>query len=535
MTKNIFLSYRRDDSQGFTAAIYTLLELHFGSDRIFMDVDTLIPGSDFVQALEDAVGGCDIFLAIIGPIWETVADEGGVRRLDNPEDFVRIEIAHALERGIPVIPVLVGGARMPSSENLPDNLKSLARRHAFSIGDHLRPDVQRLIGVLENTFQELGKEGAEREEPEGEWKDFEVSLADKITKEVQDKVDLPQARAEQANIPKLPALLRKIPVWGWIAGVLLISLIGYAAFGGFTPSSPETPGATETSSEIAALPATATSEPVQESSTSTQTPEGTEAPPLIYTLTTQPNPPTEVFTNTPVPEPLSGAEVVNPQDGSLMIYVPSGEFTMGSDSFEADESPAHIVHLDGYWIYQTEVTNELYRQCFMADACQLGNIPDVFMSNEDFNDYPVVSLTWEQADNYCRWAGVRLPTEAEWEKAGRGETERNYPWGDDPDLDHVNYGGDIEILPVGSYPAGASPYGVLDMSGNVYEYVADWYDPGYYAISPLENPQGPENGTQRVIRGGSWESSEEDLRVTRRFVTAPLDQVGFRCVSSYQP
>lgn len=137
MTENIFLSYRRDDSRGYTNAIYTLLELHFDSSQIFMDIDTLIPGSDFVQCLEDAVESCDIFLAIIGLRWENIKDKEGNRRLENPEDFVRIEVAHVLKRGIPVIPVLVDGAEMPSSENLPDNLKELARRHAFSIGDYL--------------------------------------------------------------------------------------------------------------------------------------------------------------------------------------------------------------------------------------------------------------------------------------------------------------------------------------------------------------------------------------------------------------
>jgi hypothetical protein len=166
MTKNIFLSYRRDDSRGYTNAIYTLLELHFPADSIFMDVDTLIPGSDFVQSLEEAVEACDIFLAIIGPRWENIEDHKGLRRLENPEDFVRIEVAHALKRGIPVIPILVDGAQMPFSENLPDNIKELARRHAFSIGDHMRSDVQRLIKVLEKTFDKLEKDRLEREKKE---------------------------------------------------------------------------------------------------------------------------------------------------------------------------------------------------------------------------------------------------------------------------------------------------------------------------------------------------------------------------------
>ncbi len=168
MTENIFLSYRRDDSRGYTNAIYTLLELHFPTDSIFMDVDTLIPGSDFVQSLQDAVENCDIFLAVIGSRWENIEDKEGRRRLDNPEDFVRIEVAHALKRGIPVIPVLVDGAQMPSSDTLPDNLKELARRHAFSIGDHMRSDMQRLIKVLERTFKRLEEDRIKQEKKEAE-------------------------------------------------------------------------------------------------------------------------------------------------------------------------------------------------------------------------------------------------------------------------------------------------------------------------------------------------------------------------------
>ena len=506
-----------------------------------MDVDTLVPGTDFVVSLENAVGACDIFLAIIGPVWETVEDEGGVRRLDNPEDFVRIEIAHALERGIPVIPVLVGGARMPSSENLPENLKSLARRHAFLIGDHLRPDVQRLIDVLEKTFQSLGKERTQQEERERKVK--EIALAEKNAKEGQEQLEFPPAQAGVESVQRSPSFLKKIPIWAWAAGAVILSLAGYAAFGGFSPSGSETPIASETSSGIAALPAnvTATSESTQDLSTDQPILEPSE------TLSPQPS---DTFTPEPtqtlLPEPLSGAEVVNPQDGAVVIYVHSGEFTMGSDSFKEDESPAHIVHLDGYWIYQTEVTYEMYRQCIMVGACLPGNTEDLYMVNQDFNDYPVTKITWEEADSYCRWAGGRLPTEAEWEKAARGEEESTYPWGEGIDSSYANFDGENLVtggenlgMPVGSFPDGASPYGILDMAGNVFEYVADWYDPGYYAISPLENPQGPENGTQQVIRGGSWMSSEEDLRVTSRFILPGIwdirDSVGFRCVSSFQP
>jgi len=148
MAGNIFISYRRADTEGFAHAIYNLLAPEFGAEHIFMDVDAITPGQDFVAVLEQAVNRSDVLLALIGPKWLDIAGPDGGRRLDNPGDFVRIEIASALARGITVIPVLVGGAAMPAEASLPDDLKPLSRRQAFTIGQHLNPDVQRLIGVM---------------------------------------------------------------------------------------------------------------------------------------------------------------------------------------------------------------------------------------------------------------------------------------------------------------------------------------------------------------------------------------------------
>jgi formylglycine-generating enzyme required for sulfatase activity len=145
----IFLSYRRDDSSGHAGRLYDRLSQHFGRDNLFMDVDTIALGLDFVEVIQDAVKSCDVLLAVIGRQWLTSTDPLGHRRLDNPEDFVRLEITTALERRIRVIPVLVGGASMPRSTELPDVLQSLARRQALAVGDHFHPDVDRLIAALE--------------------------------------------------------------------------------------------------------------------------------------------------------------------------------------------------------------------------------------------------------------------------------------------------------------------------------------------------------------------------------------------------
>ena len=199
MTGKIFLNYRRADSKGYTFAIFTVLEQHFSKEQIFMDVDTLLPGVDFVQALEEAVEACDVFLAVIGARWENIKDDQSRRRIDNPEDFVRIEVAHALKRGIPVIPILVDGAQMPSSENLPNDLKGLSRRHAFIIGDRLRSDVQHLISVLEKTFEHQEEERIKQEKKEAKRQELEKAEADRKAKEEVEQKAKMQAAADKKD------------------------------------------------------------------------------------------------------------------------------------------------------------------------------------------------------------------------------------------------------------------------------------------------------------------------------------------------
>lgn len=247
-------------------------------------------------------------------------------------------------------------------------------------------------------------------------------------------------------------------------------------------------------------------------------------------------------------------------DGMMMVYIPAGNFTMGSDDGEADEGPVHEVYLDAFWMDQTEITNGMYTLCVASGSCEppmkTGSYTRAgYHGNALFADYPVIYVDWNMASAYCEWAGARLPTEAEWEKAARGEDGRIYPWGNDWDvakLRRLNFAdksnpemtsdinvddGSRETAPVGSYSAGKSPYGILDLAGNVWEWVADWYDPLYYRDSPSTNPAGPTSPTweitMRVLRGGAWVAANQNVfHTSNRNGLEPSrfsESIGFRC------
>lgn len=250
-------------------------------------------------------------------------------------------------------------------------------------------------------------------------------------------------------------------------------------------------------------------------------------------------PTTEVVQTEEAGEPKAGDEMTNSIDGAVMVYVPEGNFKMGAadndQQAEENEKPQRTVYLDAFWIHKLEITNKQYLDCMERGDC-LGNFKEY---TDDY--YPVVSINWHEASAYCELVGGRLPTEAEWEKAARGVAMNFYPWGDTaPNCALVNYSGCVgTTAPVGSYPNGASPYGAMDMAGNVWEWVADWYDPDYYSQSGnTNNPLTSGYTGQKVIRGGSWGLGGNELRVSFRGSFYPEDlyyNIGFRCVLPEQP
>jgi len=215
----------------------------------------------------------------------------------------------------------------------------------------------------------------------------------------------------------------------------------------------------------------------------------------------------------PSPSPTTIMRKVSERDGMVLLLVLEGSFVMGGGT-EIDERYKHEVFINTYWIDQTEVTIGMYAACVENGECTPPRRNDSLSREHYYDDpsllsYPVIQVTWFQAKAYCEWVNRRLPTEAEWEKAARGVDERSFPWGEDQDCSFANYWGENEkcvggLVAVASYPDGQSPYGAYEMAGNAYEWVADWYDSGYYTRSKGENPLGPETGKTRVVRGGSF-------------------------------
>jgi serine/threonine-protein kinase len=389
----------------------------------------------------------------------------------------------------------------------------------------------------------------------------------------------PAPPGAQAAAPAAPKPRRQTAVW-WVAGlgVALYALWQLVFAGGGQENPTPTPiiAVVEQRATATSKPPTATLEPVTVTPKPlTATPKSPIATPVLPTATLEPVTVTpKPLTATPGAGIPLGATRVRPADGMVL----RGTFQMGSDPAQDpqafdDEQPQHAVTVDGYWIDQTEVTNTMFATFVTATShettaekegsglnwdgdrwewidganWQQPQGPD--SSINGLETHPVVLVSWFDADAYCRWAGGRLPTEAEWEYAARGDDGRIYPWGDNFDGTQLNFcdkncpfthadanadDGYERNAPVGSYsPAGDSWVGAQDMAGNVWEWVYDRYGTDYYGNSPAVNPTGPESGSLKVLRGGSWSDGAINTRAANRYYDYPgnrNDLFGFRCV-----
>ena len=229
-----------------------------------------------------------------------------------------------------------------------------------------------------------------------------------------------------------------------------------------------------------------------------------------------------------------GVESVG-KDGAPAVLIPAGKFVMGDD----ENSPRREMFLDAFYMDRYEITVARYGN-FLKATGKL-NEPDDFPESDlkKFGDFPVVGVNWHGANNYCRWAGKRLPTEAEWEKAARGEDGRNYPWGlDEPTSAHARFGVSSRkpvypdgVSRVGTHPRGMGPFGMYDLAGNAWEWVADWYSTSF-PRGESQNPKGPDSGTAKVIRGGGWMDPADRITATKRMYLNPnesMEDTGFRC------
>jgi formylglycine-generating enzyme required for sulfatase activity len=386
----IFISYRREESADVTGRIYDRLIQKFYRETVFKDVDSIPLGVDFRTYLDEQVAKCEVFLVVIGRDWMKNMGSTGKTRLDDPRDFVRIEIESALKRQIPVIPVLVSGVSIPLAEQLPTSIQDLSYRNGIAVrpDPDFHRDMDRLIEHLKQQVKDL----------------------------------------KEHHLGPYEAFQSKQPI--------------------------------------------------------------------------------ETQQSTPLVEPQPREMPVD------MVKVPKGPFLYG-------EKRVHEVIDHDYWIDQYPVTNEKYRMFILANGYvnhaywsvdgwkwkteNKVKIPE-YWNDTTWNkaDFPVVGVSYYEAEAYAKWAGKRLPTEQEWEKAARGEDGREYPWGDEFDKEKCNSAeaGFWHTTPVTQYPKGVSPYGCYDMAGNVWNWCANWYE--------------DQKDSSPVLRGGSWYFKPETVRVSSR-------------------
>ncbi len=516
--KTVFISYRRTDV--YTAlAVYENLK-NQGYD-VFFDYRSISSG-DFEQLITSNIRARAHFLLILTP---TALD-----RCNEPGDWLRREIEIAIDEKRNIVPLFFKGFRFgaPSvTEKLTGNLKNLSRYNGLNVHedyfdeamDRLR--TQYLNIPLETVLHPVSME-VQRVVRE------EQVAADKALEQIEVVQELVKQNDKKPNLQKAEPILKQKGsvlrefaegltlhsgfnfrlVGGMAGGLLIIALLIWGGLQLFQNWPSATAEPTNPTQQTASPTITSSSEPTSTSSA------------------------TEISNSV---TPTLGTTLISDKDGMTLVYIPAGGFTMGSNEGDEDERPVHTVYLDAFWIDRTEVTNAMYARCVQEGGCPEPS-NTTYYSAANYANHPVVSMTWNDARNYCSWAERRLPTEAEWEKAARGKNAFIYPWGNDaPNNTLLNYNDAIrDTTEVGRYPEGASPFGALDMAGNVWEWVSSLYqDYPYRADDGREDLSASEN---RVLRGGTWYNSALSVRSTYRNGNGPMftpyANIGFRCAMS---
>ena len=527
----VFLCHASQDKPA-VRKMYTYLKQH--GVQPWLDREDLLPGQDWEVEIPKAIFTSDVILVCLS------------KNSVNKEGYIQKEIAFALDKALEkpqgtifIIPVKLEECDVPD------------RQKRYQWVDYYRPDGRkRLLMGLSMRAQGLGGEitpifmdDSKPKTPRPQSPKPEMNQYEKNKEELEKEIPstLLKEKVEGKSVPRKPftrildpssLASSKTPPsekspqqlntpfsklnyrWYGMAGIVVLLLI----FGGF--------GLKSLFSQLPVTTVTPTSPEL------TKTPK----PP---TSTSKPFTPTLKPSETPNLTPTLGfgSTMVSEIDGMVMVYVPAGEFTMGSDNRYEKEKPAHQVYLDSIWIDQTEVTNSMYAMCVADGNClppasTSSYTRDNYYANPDFDNYPVIYVNWNQADTYCKWARRKLPTEAEWEKAARGLGALSYPWGEGVDCNNANYKTSCigDTTKVGNYPDSASVYGVFDLSGNVWEWTSSLFKPYPYVF--VDGREGMDSAENRVIRGGAWDDWWYSAISTYRSDYHPYSasiNIGFRC------
>jgi formylglycine-generating enzyme required for sulfatase activity len=524
MTAKVFISYRRDDSAGQAGRIHDRLAQEFGRDLLFMDVDAIPLGADFIKVLREEVARCDVLLAIIGPNWFNVRDEEGNRRLDNENDFVRNEIATALQRDIPVIPILLDGAKIPKHEQLPKDLEALTARNGLDVRHaSFHIDMDKLVGSLRARPEQVDALNLPRSTSEGHRKNEE-----------------PAHRSGTIDHRRQ----RTLVIGGVVAAVFAGAAVLWVE---------KTPRSIVPPPSPASIPPSIT--PIQPSPS-----------PVQQTTTPIQSPPAPTIQSTTTVEPLSSARerTLQPKesfkgcaDCPVMVVIPAGSFTMGSLETELgrkdNESPQHkVTFVQKFAVGRFSVTFDEWDACVTDGGCNGYSPPDQGWGR---GRRPVINVSWNEAQAYLAWLShktgktYRLLSEAEREYVTRAGTITPFWWGSSITTGQANYNGNYtfgddgargefrnETVPVDTFAP--NPWGLYQVHGNVSEWTEDcWHD--NYRDAPTDGSAWIDaDCRQRVRRGGSVGSPPQVLRSAFRLSNPAVNGqpfIGFRVARTLAP